>query len=199
MASSLRFLPASRGTLLKLREQLELVQRGKNVLEMRRDQLVKEVFAIMDELKKRPEAEHIYLEAVRGLSRIRSMRGEHDFQSFSNLVKPPRLETLLVSIQGVAVPEVRIVGSPDFSKIMDPEYRKRLENLWHALEAMIEIANKEIAIEKLCSQLQYINRVVNSLDKNLIPQLEEIIKHIEERVAEEEIEEFVRIKMLGEK
>ncbi|HDJ97079.1 MAG TPA: hypothetical protein ENG54_01265 [Thermofilum sp.] len=199
MASQLQFLPASRGTLLRLREQLELVERGKNVLEMRRDQLVKEVFLLMDELRYRAHAEHEYLKAIRALDRIRSLRGEHDFISKTNLVKPPKLQTLLESVQGVPVPKVKVVEEPDFSRIIDPEYRKALETLWEALHEMIEIANKEMAVERLCRQLQYINRVVNSLDKNLIPQLREAINRIEEKVSEEEIEEFVRIKMTGEK
>ncbi|HFC49180.1 MAG TPA: hypothetical protein ENJ59_00450, partial [Thermofilum sp.] len=116
-----------------------------------------------------------------------------------NLVKPPKLQMLLESVQGVPVPKVKVVEEPDFSRIIDPEYRKALETLWEALHEMIEIANKEMAVERLCRQLQYINRVVNSLDKNLIPQLREAISRIEEKVSEEEIEEFMRLKMIGEK
>ncbi|RLE59901.1 MAG: hypothetical protein DRJ35_04685 [Thermoprotei archaeon] len=199
MSSELAFLPASRGTLLLLRRKLQLVKRGKDVLQMRRDQLVKEVFSIMDELKKRPEAEQQYAEASEIVSKIRMSRGEHEFLSISNLATPPKIETVIVSYQGVAVPQARIVIEPDFSKITDPEYRTALEKLWEAVKTMIEVANKEIAVEKLCEQLQYINRVVNSLEKNLIPKLEDALHHIEERVTEEEIEEFVRIKLIGER
>ena len=199
METQLQFLPASRGTLLRLRERLELVERGKDVLEMRRDQLVKEVFLLMDELRYRAHAEHEYLKAIRVLDRIRSLRGEHDFISKTNLVKPPKLQVLLESVQGVPVPKVMVLEEPDFSRIVDPEYKKAIETLWDALHEMIEIANKEMAVERLCKQLQYINRVVNSLDKNLIPRLKEAISRIEEKVSEEEIEEFVRIKMMGEK
>ncbi len=199
MFSQLRFLPASRGTLIRLREQLGLVERGKNVLEMRRDQLVKEIFLLMDELKYRARAEHEYLRAIRSLDRIRSLRGEHDFISKTNLVKPPKLRTLLESVQGVPVPKVKVVSEPDFSRIIDPEYKRAIVTLWEAIREMIEIANKEMSVERLCRQLQYINRVVNSLDKNLIPKLREAISRIEEKVSEEEIEEFVRIKIIGEK
>ncbi len=199
MSTELAFLPASRGTLLLLRRKLQLVKRGKDVLQMRRDQLVKEVFSIMDELRKRPQAEQQYAEAARLVSKIRMSRGEHEFLSLSNLANPPKIETVIVSYQGVAVPQARIAAEPDFSKITDPEYRTVLEKLWDAVKTMIEVANKEIAVEKLCEQLQYINRVVNSLEKNLIPRLEDALRHIEERVTEEEIEEFVRIKIIGER
>ena len=198
MVSSLRFLPASRGTLLKLRAQLELVERGKSVLEMRRDQLIKEIFILIDELRLRAKVESEYLEAIRAIARIRVLRGEQDFRSRMALVIPPKLEIVLESVQGVAVPKVRVISNPDFSQILDPEYKKALKTLWNSLKGMIEIANKEIAVEKLCYQLQYINRVVNSLERNMLPELRDTIRRIEERVSEEEIEEFVRIKKIGE-
>jgi len=114
-------------------------------------------------------------------------------------VKPPEIEIVIVSRQGVPVPEARIIAEPDYSKVADPEYREALEKLWEAMKTMIAVANKEMEVEKLCEQLQYINRVVNSLERNLIPKLEDALRHIEERVAEEEIEEFVRIKIVRER
>ncbi len=197
MAASLRFLPASRGTLIKLRERLELVRRGKNVLEMRRDQLIKEVFSLVDQIRKRSEAESAYIEALQRFSRLRALRGEHQFKSLASIIIPPRVEVVPVSIQGVLTPQVRLEAEPDFSKVLDPELRRALEELWKALKNMIEITNMEIAVERLCEQLQYINRVVNSLEKNLIPQLVETIRHVEERVEEEELGEFVRIKFVS--
>ena len=198
MSSELAFLPASRGTLLLLRRRLELVKRGKEVLQMRRDQLGKEVFAIMDELKKLAEAEKRYLEAARRVTQLRMSRGEHDFESIASLVRPPEIEIVIVSRQGVPVPEARIISEPDYSRVADPEYREALENLWEAMKTMILVANRELEVEKLCQQLQYINRVVNSLEKNLIPKLEDALRRIEEHVSEEEIEEFVRIKLVSE-
>jgi len=198
VSSQLAFLPASRGTLLLLRRRLQLVKRGKEVLQMRRDQLVKEVFAIMDELKKLAEAERKYLEAARRVTQLRMSRGEHDFESIASLVRPPEIDIVIVSRQGVPVPEARIVYEPDYSRVADPEYREALEKLWEAIKTMIIVANKEMEVEKLCEQLQYINRVVNSLERNLIPSLEDTLRHIEERVTEEEIEEFVRMKVVRE-
>ncbi len=198
MSSELAFLPASRGTLLLLRRRLELVKRGKEVLQMRRDQLVKEVFAIMDELKKLAEAEKRYLEAARRVTQLRMSRGEHDFESIASLVRPPEIEIVIVSRQGVPVPEARIISEPDYSRVADPEYREALENLWEAMKTMILVANRELEVEKLCQQLQYINRVVNSLEKNLIPKLEDALRRIEEHVSEAEIEEVVRIKLVSE-
>lgn len=192
--TSLRYLPASRGTLLRLRQQLELARRGKSVLEMRRDQLIKEIFAMLDKLKMRAKVEEKYIKALEEVNHLRLNRREPEFSSIASLVKPPIIDVLMVSVQGVPVPQVRILKEPDFSQVRDPEYRSALVALWEAIKNLIEITNIEMAVEKLCAQLSYINRVVNSLEENFIPTLEEIIRYIEEKIEEEMLEEFVRLK-----
>lgn len=195
--TELAFLPASRGTLQLLRKRLELVKRGKDVLQMRRDQLAKELLEIMDELQKRPKAEQEFIEASRRAALMRVARGEYDFRSAASLVRPPKITSIIVSYQGIPVPQARIVQEPDFTQITDPDYRETIQQLWDAVKTMIDVANKEVAVEKISEQLLYINRVVNSLDKNLIPALSNTLRRIEERVIEEELEDFVRVKLLG--
>jgi V/A-type H+-transporting ATPase subunit D len=41
-----------------------------------------------------------------------------------------------------------------------------------------------------------VNRIVNSLEKNVIPLLQDALRRVEERVLEEELEDFVRVKLL---
>ncbi|MCC6004307.1 MAG: V-type ATP synthase subunit D [Thermofilum sp.] len=195
----LAFLPVSRGTLQYLRRKLELVRRGKDVLQMRRDQLAKELLAIMDELRKRPEAEKQFIEAARYAAIMRMARGEYEYRSMSSLVKPPRFTHVIVSYQGIPVPQIRVAEEADWSRLVDQDYRRVVENLWNAVKTMIDVANKEVAVEKMSDQLLYINRVVNSLEKNIIPQLESTLRRVEERVVDEELEDFVRVKILGGK
>ncbi|MEM4516406.1 MAG: V-type ATP synthase subunit D, partial [Thermofilum sp.] len=87
MLSELKFLPASRGALQLLRRRLELVKRGKDILQMRRDQLAKELLSIMEYLRKRAEAEREFFEAARRVSLLRVVRGDYDFKSTASLVK----------------------------------------------------------------------------------------------------------------
>ena len=196
MISELRFLPASRGTLQLLRRRLELVQRGKDILQMRRDQLAKELLSIMEGLRRREDAEREFFEAARRVALLRLTRGDYDFRSMAALVRPPKVVSVLTSYQGVPVPQARVVEDPDFSKVVDPEYREAVEKLWEAVKKLIDVANSEAAVERISEQLSYINRVVNSLEKNVIPALQDALRRIEERVIEEELEDFVRIKLL---
>lgn len=193
---SYKFLPISRGTLIKLRSQLKLMKRGKEVLEMRREQLIREITNLLMVIKKRPEVEHRLINEIHEISRVRLIRGEVEFTSLVSLVKRPIIEILPYSIQGVPVPQVKIVSDPDLSNLKDPELKRLANNFWEIMKELIEIANAEIAIEKLANYLNYINRIVNSLEKNLIPQLEKLIKYVEERVEEESLEEFIRLKKI---
>jgi len=193
---SYKFLPISRGTLIKLRNRLKLMKRGKEVLEMRREQLIREITNLLMVIKKRPEVEHRLVNEIHEISRVRLIRGEVEFTSLISLVKSPIIEILPYSIQGVPVPQIKIVSDPDLSNLKDPELKRLANNFWEIMKELIEIANAEIAIEKLANYLNYINRIVNSLEKNLIPQLEKLIKYVEERVEEESLEEFIRLKKI---
>jgi len=194
----LGYLPASRGTLLMLRRKLELIRRGKNILEMRRDQLVREIFLLIDKLKKRADIEKKFVEALEALSVLRMYRGEQEFRSMLELVKPPEIEVLLISVQGVPVPQARVKKEPDLSLIKDPEYRMTFKKLWEAVKELIEISNIEVIVERLTAQLSYINRVVNSIEKKLIPSFEETIRYIEEKLEEEVLGEYIRLMKIRE-
>lgn len=197
--TSIRFLPISRGTLIYLKNMLNTIERGKNILEMRREQLIKEIFLLSSKLKERASIEHEYIRALEKVARLRLLRGEVEFESMLSLVKPPQIEILPTSIQGVMVPQARIFEEPDLSQLQDPEFLNAFKDLWKIIRILLELSNIEIAIEKLSEQLAYINRVVNSLDKSVIPKYKELIRYIEERIEEQSIDEFIKLKNIHER
>jgi len=165
---------------------------------MRRDQLVREIFLLIDKLKKRANIEKKFVEALDSLAILRIYRGEQEFRSMLELVKPPEIEVLLVSVQGVPVPQARVKKEPDFSLIKDPEYYMAFTRLWEAVKELIEISNIEVVVERLTAQLSYINRVVNSIEKKLIPSFRETIRYIEEKLEEEVLGEYIRLMKIRE-
>ncbi len=192
--SEIRFLPVSRGTLIRLRQMLETIERGKNVLQMRREQIIKEIFLLSKKIGERASIEHEYMSALADVSRLRLLKGEVVFKSISSLIKPPKIEILPISIQGVVVSQARIFEEPDLSNVYDADFLEVFKRLWSSVKALIEIANMELAIEKLSEQLAYVNRIVNSLERSIIPTYRNYIAYIEERIEEEMIEEFVKLK-----
>ncbi|MCD6509068.1 MAG: V-type ATP synthase subunit D [Thermoprotei archaeon] len=192
--SSLRYLPATIGTLVKLREQLQLVRRGKEILEMRRDQLIREIYQLLSEIRERERLEKEFLRIYDKVKELYMVMNADNIRSYARVVRRPELRLLYESLMGVKVPRVDILSEPDFSQVTDLAVHALAEELWKLLYRLIEITRKEAAVENLSKELAYINRVVNSLEKNIIPQLNESIHYVEEKVQEESLSEFVRIK-----
>ena len=134
------------------------------------------------------------MKVLEDIAKFRLSRGDLYFNSILTLVKPPEFDVILISVEGISVPQIRIREKPDFSNIRDPEFRRLVTNLWSVIQDLVEIANTEASMERLCEYLAYINRVINSLEKNVIPSIQRTIKYIEEKLEEESIEEFIRLK-----
>lgn len=196
MSSWLAFLPPSRGTLQLLRSRLELAKRGLAVLQLRREALARELASLLAKLRARREAERAFVEALQRAAELRASRGEIEFRSMASLAGPPRVEIVPLSYQGIPVRQARVVRGPDLSQMYDPEYRAVAEQLWAALADLIEMANVEEAAVRVGEQLLRVNQIVNSLEKRVIPSLEEAERRVEEWVASRELEDFVRAKRL---
>jgi V/A-type H+-transporting ATPase subunit D len=179
-----------------LRRRLELAKRGLTILQMRREMLARELVLLLSELRRRREAEEAFARALQRAAELRASRGEIEFRSMASLAKPPRIELVAVSYQGVPVRQARVAGEPDLSAVHDPEFREVAEELWRALAGMIEVANVEEAAAEVGKQLVSINQVANSLERSVIPSLEDAVKRVEEWVANRELEDFVRARRL---
>ena len=191
---SLSRITASRGTLQRLRERLAVARRGKEVLEMRREQLVREVLSRAKRIEERVALDNRLFELYGKAIELYLTLGEYEFRSFCSAAKGPRIQVLAESIYGIRALRVRVLEGPDFSAISNPRVREIAESLYKALSDAIALAVEEEAIRAVASHLEYVNRVTNSLEKVVIPQLEEMIRYISERLEEEMIGEFTTLK-----
>jgi len=189
----------SRGALLELRKKLELVKRGKEILEMRRDQLIGEAYRLLSKVEERRRLEERFASILREAQKTYLLMGHRGVDSYSCLVKPPKLRLVRRSLLGVIVPKVVELRRPDPGQLPDPSLRGLITELWDLLKEFIELAVEETMLELICKEISYLNRVVNSLEKRLIPQLEEELRYIRIRVEEQSLEEFVRIKKLRDR
>jgi len=189
-------MPISRGTLLKLRERLAVARRGKEVLEMRREQLVHELLSSVGKIERRLALDDKLYELFGEAIKLYLTLGEYEYRSVCSALKAPKVETLIESLYGVKVPKVKVVNEPNFSAISDPEVRRLASALYEALKEAISLAAEEEKVRALAKHLEYVNRVTNSLEKIVIPQLEELIRYVSERLEEEMVSEFTALKKL---
>ncbi|MCD6357490.1 MAG: V-type ATP synthase subunit D [Thermoproteales archaeon] len=189
----------SRGALMEIRRRIELAERGKEILEMRRDQLIGEAFRLAREVEERRRLEERLALIVRRAQLAYLLVGPREFRSYSQLVEPPKVRIVSKSLLGVIVPRIMELERPEVSRLSNPALRRLAEELWDVIGEFIRLAAKEAALELLCEEIGYLNRIVNSLERRLIPELMEEAHYIKLMLEERSIEEFIRVKKLRDR
>jgi len=188
----------TRGFLLDLRRRLALARDAHELLEMKRDQLIKELMKAVERLKEaRGRLEREVEDLHQELAVIHAIYGTLEIVSGARLVSEGlRLEVVPRSIMGVEVPEVRVREAPGPAKGVPPHIQRLAEKALRVLPMLIEVAELESMIERIADDLGRTNVRVNALEKVVIPSYEALIKRIGDAIAQSELEEFMRIKLV---
>ncbi|MEM3715484.1 MAG: V-type ATP synthase subunit D [Thermoprotei archaeon] len=181
---------ATKGVLQRLREQLKFIEKGKNVLKMKRDQLAGEINKLLPEIKRRRDVEKLFNDAYLSLKYAYAVLGYDEVESASKAVELIEVRALPTSVMGVVMPEIEIVKKPDSKQVPLATLFFTTEKLNKAIEEVIKLAILEAKIEQLSRELMDINRKVNALEKVVIPAYQSLIRYIEDRLNEEALEEF---------
>lgn len=185
---------ATRGLLLRLREQLEFIERGRELLKMKRDQLAAETNRLLKKVRARATIEKRLMDAYDKLKDAYSSLGYFRVLSEASAVGEMEVRVRPISIMGVIVPEVLLDGKPNIDYIPSMSAYEAARELNEVVEELLELVETEARIESIARELMMTNRKVNALDKVLIPGLMDLIRYIEDRLEEESLEEFFRAK-----
>jgi V/A-type H+-transporting ATPase subunit D len=191
---SLGRVAVTRGVLLRLREQLDFTKRGKELLEMKRDNLAAETNRLLARIKVRHEFEQRLMEAYGSLRTAYVTLGYSRLQSQAFTVKPLEAKVRLRSVMGVLVPEIVQGQKPAINSIIDPSAYAAAEQLTNSMGELLNIAEAEARIESIAQELMLTNRKVNALERVILPNILETLRYIEGRLEEETLEEFFRAK-----
>ncbi|MEM2873364.1 MAG: V-type ATP synthase subunit D [Nitrososphaerales archaeon] len=189
---------ATKGVLLRLREQLGFIEKGKEILKMKREQLAGEINRLLAEVRVRGELEKEIMEAYEYLKKAHSMLGYQNLQSMALTVGQMDVSGLTYSVMGVIVPELRIEKEADISNVPSGVAYEAAEKLLPLIEKIIRLSESEAKIEKLVDEFMSTNRKVNALERIVIPSIANTIRYIEGRLYEEMLEEFIRTKHVRE-
>ncbi len=181
---------ATKGVLQRLREQLRFIEKGKNVLKMKRDQLAGEINKLLPEIRRRKEVEGLFNDAYASLKYAYTLLGYDKVESASKAVELIEVRALPTSVMGVIMPDVEIIKKPDPRQVPLTTLFFVAEKLNKAVEEVIKLAVLEAKIEQLSRELMDTNRKVNALEKVVIPAYQSLIRYIEDRLNEEALEEF---------
>ncbi|MCG9478899.1 MAG: V-type ATP synthase subunit D [Actinomycetia bacterium] len=193
---------ATRMELLRLKQRLNLARRGHKLLKDKQDELMRQLLEMIDEVKEsRLTIEREFQSILARFTLAKAKMGPG--QAEEALYRPTKKISLSVekrNLMSVKVPlykrevEGQIIpyGYLNTSGSMD----QALINFDKFLEQLLNLAEKEKTVQLMADEIEETRRRVNALEYKMIPELEESIKYITMKLAENELSNTVRLMKL---
>ncbi len=190
---------ATRMELLRLRKRISLARRGHRLLSEKRDEISRQLIRIardIQPLRKKVESE--LLQTFRRFMLARATMEPEDVKAALAVpTKKFKMAIEFASVMNVKVPrlikdiegEILCYGYAHTSGELDVA----LLSLERALDSLVELAQKEKQARLLAVELQMTRRRVNVLEHVVIPEIQETIKFIYDKLSEAERDNISRL------
>ena len=195
---------ATRMELLRLRRRVALASRGHHLLSEKRDEISRQLMQVAKEIQ--PLRELVERELLETCRRFMMARASVEPEDIKAALEVPTKKFKLV-IKFASVMNVKV---PKFAKEMEGqiicygyattsgELDVALLALERAFDHLIELAEKEKHARLLAIELQMTRRRVNVLEHVVIPELQETIKFIFDKLAEAERDNTSRLMKIAD-
>lgn len=196
-----REIHPTRINLIRTKKTLKQSKSGLDLLERKRDVLLRELRHFAYDAKKiREEVNSLLDIAFQSLIKSKVVMGPGTVENVA--LASSLKETFVIdhrSIMGVTVPIVTFqmdqdakpeYGFADTSAFLD----KAFNEFANVLEQIAQLAELEGTVFRIADDIQKTQKRVNALKHVFIPRYTEIVKHIELVLEEKEREEFIRMK-----
>ncbi len=189
----------TRMELLRLKRRIALARKGHKLLKDKQDELVRILFELIEGLRElRKKVEEELSESVKRFVLARSFM---DPEEIEELFLVPSMKAGIEvgerKVMTVLVPTFKAMLEGDFLSYSfastSPELDVSLESLQKSFKDLIELAEKEKALELLAIEIEKTRRRVNALEYILIPELESTIKFISMKLSEMERSDITRL------
>ncbi|TFG48964.1 MAG: V-type ATP synthase subunit D [Candidatus Brocadiia bacterium] len=199
--SQLKYAP-TKTNLLRLRNDLRFTQQGYELLDQKRNILIIELLALVDQtvdFQDRVEttmekAYHALQEAVMDMGKLKVQYLAGSVNITTDITVRSR------RVMGVSLPVI----DTDF-KERSPHYSLMGNSFWidsslhffkETLKLLGKLAELKISVLRLANEVKKTIRKVNALEKIAIPDLKETVHYIQGRLEENERDMFVLMKMV---
>ncbi len=193
-------VPPTKGTLIILKKSLELAKLGFDLIDKKRNILIREMMTLIDVAKSiREEIEDTFKLAYKALQTANITLGICE-----NLANSVHIETGVEinyrSIMGVEIPKVKLNSQIDLNNYSFFKTNSQLDvayvNFDNAKKISAVLAEIENSVYKLAKEIQKTQRRANALKNINIPKIENEIKRIGSYLEEKEREDFSRLKII---
>ena len=191
----------TKGNLLKTKRQLAQAIMGYELMDRKRNILVREMVTLVDEAKElRATIAGTYSEAYRSLERANTATG-FAFELAQTIPVENSLKLSVKSVMGVELPKLMYEIEPP----ADPAYPMRLTNAafddafisFNKVKIFtVRLAEVENDIYRLANGIMKTQKRANALKNIIIPKFREQVKFITNALEEKEREEFSRQKVI---
>lgn len=193
----------TRINLIQTKKTLSLAESGRDILERKRDILLRELRnSVYDAEKARENLTDVLAKAYKSLKEAQLAKGP---EAVANVALGSSFEAdFLVdfrSIMGVAVPIVEFQSEenakPDYGFAnTSAELDRAFKLFYGVLELIASLAGAEGTVFQIANDVRKTQRRVNALNHVLIPMYHNTVKRIDMVLEEKDREEFVRTKRI---
>ncbi len=198
----------TRMELLNIKNRIRLADKGHKLLKQKRDVLIMEFFAILEQAKDiRGELNKQMSRSFNSLAIAEAYHGIFEVENAAMAVKKvPNVEIKVKNVMGVKIPD--ITGRYVKKSVMERGYSfvgssAKIDEASDAFETslgtIIELAKTENALKKLIREIEKTKRRVNALEYVLLPRLKGQARFISMKLDEMERSEFFTLKMIKKK
>ncbi|MDX2007645.1 MAG: V-type ATP synthase subunit D [Meiothermus sp.] len=189
----------TRSTLLAKRDQKRLALQGADLLKNKRDALIGEFFALVqDSLKAREALNSAAKDAYFSLLIAKAFDTPEAVESLSS--SPMQVDMTIESLYGVKVPKLsapQVGGGLSFSPIGVGAKTLEAATAFRALaDAITAVANTENRLRRIGEEIKKTNRRVNALEQIAIPEINEQIKFVSDTLDQRALEEVTTLKRI---
>ena len=191
----------TRMELKKLKTRLSTAVRGHKLLKDKSDEMVRRFTLIIKENKRlREEVETALSSTMKQFSIARSVTSSYEVETaFAMPSVAVKAECRTESVMGVDVPKLSLAkekrsdGLPYSYSEITGEADYSVQMVSDLLPKMLELAAVEKTVRMLADEIERNKRRVNALEYVMIPQLQETIKYIKDKLDENERAAVVRL------
>jgi V/A-type H+-transporting ATPase subunit D len=195
----------TKSTLMAAKSSLEFSQKGFELLDKKRNVLIREMMSYVDKARLlQNEVNITFSKAYKALESANINSGISITEDISMSVEEAKdYEIIYKSVMGVEVP--KIIFS---TKEIKPKYGfyrssaaidEAMEGFNKVKYLTYELAEVENAVYRLAMEVKKTQKRANALQNIQIPKFEEIVKFVTEVLEEKEREDFFRLKVVKKK
>lgn len=195
----------TKANLINAKASLEFSEKGFQLLDKKRNVLIREIMSYMDRIKSiENNIAALFKEAYDALKDVRILLGTAEIKSLAAAsLAAEEFSIEQKSVMGVLISHInyeKTDNKPSYSLLTTDEAVDIIYLKFRELRyAIYELAEVENAVNKLALEIKKTQRKANSLENIQIPELFSVVKEISDVLEEREREDFFRLKLVKKK